>query len=71
MGGDSDSGKGNQNSLWKPSLTDNGLGNAGGYSQVKLNLLLDFKPITEFGFLGSFCDQGHELSLVKGKEGNK
>lgn len=71
MDRDTDSNKGNEDPLWEPSLTDNGLGNTAALriATGQAEPSPGFQYITEFGFLGSFCDQGHELSLVKGEEG--
>lgn len=65
--------KGNGDPLWKPFHTEKGLGNLllSVWLEVKLNLLLGFKYIIKVSFVGSFCGPGHELSLIKGKEGYK
>ena len=39
-----------------------------GELEVKLSSPPGFKHTVKFSFVGSFCGQGHELSLVKGKE---
>lgn len=64
--------RGKEDPLQQPFYAENNFGDSTavrGGSEIKLCSLPGFKHTIKFGFVGSFCGQGHELSLVRGKEG--